>query len=73
MSYSIQTRVGDLLRNEKTKSILEKHVPGISSNPQIGMGAGFSLAVLASFSRGMITQDMLDAIDADLHAVYQEA
>lgn len=69
MSFSTQTKLGDLLDNEATKAILEKHMPGISEHPQIGMGKGFPLAVVANFSGGLITQDMLDAVDADLAAM----
>jgi hypothetical protein len=30
------------------------------------MGRGFPLSVVANFSGGMITEDMLKAVDADL-------
>jgi hypothetical protein len=66
MAFSIQTSLGDLLDNEQTKAILEQHMPGISDHPQIAMGRGFPLAVVANFSGGLITQEMLAAVDADL-------
>jgi hypothetical protein len=69
MAFSIQSSLGDLLDNEQTKAILEKHMPGISSHPQIAMGRGFPLSVVANFSGGMITEDMLKAVDADLVAL----
>lgn len=69
MALSTQTKLGDLLDNEAAKAILEKHMPGISTHPQIGMGKGFPLAVVANFSGGMITQEMLEAVDADLAAL----
>lgn len=69
MSYSTQSKLGDLLDNEETKAILEKHMPGISEHPQIGMGKGFPLQVVANFSGGLITQEMLEAVDADLAAL----
>jgi hypothetical protein len=69
MPFSIQTSLGELLDNEQTKAILEKHMPGISDHPQIAMGRGFPLAVVANFSGGMITQEMLTAVDADLAAL----
>ncbi|WP_370263647.1 hypothetical protein [Limnobacter sp.] len=69
MAFSTQSKLGDLLDNEQTLAILEKHMPGISTHPQIGMGKGFPLAVVANFSGGMITQEMLDAVDADLAAL----
>jgi len=69
MSYSIESKLGDLLDNEQTKAILEKHMPGISTHPQIGMGRGFPLSVVANFSGGMITKEMLDKVNADLAAL----
>lgn len=66
MSYSIETKLGDLLDNEATKAILEKHMPGISTHPQIGMGRGFPLSTVAKFAGGMITQEMLDKVNAEL-------
>ncbi|HEX4842367.1 MAG TPA: hypothetical protein VFV57_01750 [Limnobacter sp.] len=69
MAFSTQSKLGDLLDNPQTQAILEKHMPGISTHPQIGMGKGFPLAVVANFSGGMITQEMLEAVDADLAAL----
>lgn len=69
MAFSTQSSLGDLLDNEQTKAILEKHMPGIATHPQIAMGRGFPLAVAANFSGGMITQEMLTAVDADLVAL----
>jgi hypothetical protein len=66
MSFSTDSKLGDLLDNEQTKAILEKHMPGISTHPQIGMGRGFPLKMVAQFSGGLITPDMLTAVDADL-------
>ena len=60
MAFSIQSSLGDLLDNEQTKAVLEQHMPGIADHPQIAMGRGFPLAVVANFSGGLITQDMLD-------------
>lgn len=69
MSMSIESKLGDLLDNAASKAILEKHMPGISTHPQIGMGRGFALAMVAKFSGGLITDDMLSKVDADLKAL----
>ncbi|MFZ5519956.1 MAG: hypothetical protein ACOZD0_01995 [Pseudomonadota bacterium] len=66
MSYSIESKLGDLLDNEQTKAILEKHMPGISTHPQIGMGRGFPLSVVANFSGGLITKEILEKVNAEL-------
>ena len=69
MSFSIDTKLGDLLDNEQTKAVLEKHMPGISTHPQIGMGRGFALSMVAKFSGGLITDEMLQKVNADLAAL----
>ena len=69
MSYSIDTKLGDLLDNEQTKAILEKYLPGISNHPQIGMGRGFALAMVAKFSGGLISEEALAKISEDLAAL----
>lgn len=69
MSFSIDTKLGDLLDNEQTKAVLEKHMPGISTHPQIGMGKGFALSMVAKFSGGLITDEMLQKVNADLAAL----
>jgi hypothetical protein len=69
MSFSIESKLGDLLDNEATKAILEKHLPGISAHPQIAMGKGFALSMVAKFSGGLITEEALAKIGADLASV----
>ena len=69
MSFSIESKLGDLLDNEATKAVLEKHMPGISNHPQIGMGKGFALSMVAKFSGGLITEEMLQKVNADLAAL----
>ena len=69
MSMSIESKLGDLLENEAAKAVLEKHMPGISTHPQIGMGRGFALSMVAKFSGGMITDEMLTKVDVDLKAL----
>lgn len=69
MSFSIESKLGDLLDNEATKAILEKHMPGISTHPQVSMGKGFALSMVAKFSGGLITEDILAKVNADLSAL----
>lgn len=69
MSFSIESKLGDLLDNEATKAVLEKHMPGISTHPQIGMGKGFALSMVAKFSGGLITEELLEKVNAELTAL----
>ena len=51
MAFSTQSKLGDLLDNPETAAILEKHMPGISTHPQIGIGQRFSIGRCGQFFR----------------------
>jgi len=66
MALTIDSKIGELLADPKAKAILEKHLPGISTNPQMAMAKGMTLKVIAPMSKGTITPDKIKAIEADL-------
>jgi hypothetical protein len=43
VAYTLETTLGELLADAKAKAILDKHLPGISSNPLAAMAKGLSL------------------------------
>lgn len=69
MSYSIESKLGDLLDNEETKAILENAVPGISEHPQLAMGRGFPLTTVIKFTGQQLPEGLLEKVDAELKAV----
>lgn len=46
MAYTLDTKVGELLQDTHAVDVLEKHVPGISKNPMIGMASGMTIKSL---------------------------
>jgi hypothetical protein len=66
MAYSIDSTVGELLDNAAPRAVIDKHMPELASNPQIGMARGMSLKIVAGFSGGKITNEMLAAVNDDL-------
>lgn len=46
MAYTLDTKVGDLLKDTHALEVLEKHVPGITKNPMIGMASGMTIKAL---------------------------
>jgi len=66
VALTINSKMGELLANPKGKAVLERHMPGISLNPQMAMAKGMSLKMLAPLSGGKITVAMLKAVDEDL-------
>ena len=49
-----------------TKAVIDKHMPGFSSNPQIDMARSMTLKQIQQFAGDQITDDVLAKIDADL-------
>jgi len=66
MALSINSTLREILAEEQGKAVVEKHLPGMSSNPQLQMARGMSLKEIASHAQGQITAEILTAIDEDL-------
>ena len=60
------TDVGTLIDNPQTKAIVDQHIPGFSSNPQIEMARGMTVRVIQQYAADQVTDAALAAIDADL-------
>ncbi len=66
MSYNENSKLGDLLANDAAVAVLEKHLPGISTNPMASMGKGLSLKQLSAIPQANMPQELIAAIVADL-------
>jgi para-nitrobenzyl esterase len=65
---SASTPVGAMLDDPAARAVLDKHIPGLSSSPQIDMARAMTLKQMQQYAP-QITDDMLKAIDADLAAL----
>jgi len=59
------TDLGTLLDNPAAKAIIEKHIPGMTTNDQIDMARGMTLKAIQQYSPDDVTDARLAAIDAD--------
>ncbi len=48
MAYTLDTTLGDILDDPQAKEVLDKHLPGVSDNPMVGMARGMSLNTILS-------------------------
>jgi hypothetical protein len=64
-----ESTIGDILDNPEAKAIVDKHLPGLSTNEQIDMARGFSLKAVQSFKPDLISDEVLAKIDADFAAL----
>jgi hypothetical protein len=65
MAYTVDTKVGDLLKDTHAVEILEKHVPGISKNPMISMASGMTIKSLLAMPQAQqygVTEEKVKAI-----------
>jgi len=66
---SADTTIGDLLDNPAARAVLDKHMPGFASNPQIDMARSMTLKQIQGFAPDQVTDAKLAMIDADLKAL----
>ena len=63
------TTLGDLLEDSDVVEIMEKHAPGITTNPMLGMAKGMPAAQAMGMAGGMIGQDAVEAIKTEVEAL----
>jgi len=61
-----ETDLGTLLDNPAAKAIIEKHIPGMTTNDQVDMARGMTLKAIQQYASDEVTDARLAAIDADL-------
>lgn len=70
-AYTLDTTVGVIMKDTHALEILEKHVPGISKNPMIGMASGFTLKQIVSMPQAReagLTEEMVKKVLTEINA-----
>lgn len=65
-SLTVDSPMGALLDNAAARKIIQQHLPVLLSSPQIELARGLSLRSLQQFAPTVVTDDKLDAINAEL-------
>ena len=71
MAYSLDTKVGDILKDTGAVKILEKYAPGVSKNSMIGLAKGMTLKSLLAMPQAKdagITEEMVTKVLAEINA-----
>ncbi|MBN1450575.1 MAG: hypothetical protein JW963_06125 [Anaerolineales bacterium] len=71
MAYTLDTKVGEILKDTKAVETLEKSVPGISKNPMLGLAKGMTLKALLDMPQAKqagITEKMVLQVLAEINA-----
>jgi NAD(P)-dependent dehydrogenase (short-subunit alcohol dehydrogenase family) len=67
--FSIDTKLGVLMKDTQAAAVLEECLPGISKNRQLKMGFGMTLKFIAGLPQADIPKDKLAEIDVKLQAI----
>jgi len=65
---SVDSLVGDLIKDPDAKAVLTANIPEVVANPQLTMGYGMKLRDIAQFEP-TLTAEKLTKIDKDLAAL----
>jgi hypothetical protein len=68
-SFSIDSRVGELLDNPRARAVLDKYAPDFAANPNVHKARDISLKMVSAFSRDNITSELLEKLDAELSSL----
>ncbi|GAA0321445.1 cytochrome P450 [Sphingomonas oligophenolica] len=63
---TLETKIGVLLADPAAKAVIDRHFPGVSADPRIGMGKGMTFRTVQKFAPDMFTTEALDAADVEL-------
>ena len=71
MVYTLDTKVGEILKDTQAVEIFERHAPGVSKNPMIGLAKGMSLKTLVSMPQAKqagVSEEMILKVLAEINA-----
>lgn len=64
-----ETPIATLLEDPAAVAVLEEHMPGFTSNPDLGMAGGLTLVEVQAYSPDPMTDEEMAALNADLSAL----
>lgn len=71
MAYTLDTTVGELMKDAHAVEMLEQYVPGASTNPMLGMAEGMTLRSLLELPQARqlgVTEEMVTQVLSQLNA-----
>jgi hypothetical protein len=68
-AFTIDTPIETLMADERAKAVVSKYLAGIDQHPAYADFKALSLKAVAPFSQGLITEELLGKIAADLATI----
>lgn len=72
VAYTLDTKVGEILKDTGAVKVFEKYAPGISKNPIIGLAKGMTLKSLVALPQAKqtgVTEEMVKKVLAEINAL----
>lgn len=72
MPYTLDTKVGDILKDTGAVKVFEKYAPGVSKNPMIALAKGLTLKALLALPQAKqagVTEEMVKKVLAEVNAL----
>jgi len=72
MTFTLDTTLGTLLDLPQAKAVIDQYLPGVSTNPMIGMARGLTLSMILSMPQAAqlgLTREKVEAILAEVNKV----
>lgn len=72
MAFTLDSTLGDLLAQPEVVKIIDQYIPGLSTNPLVGMAKGMSLRMVLSMPQAAqfgLTTEKAEAILAEANKV----
>lgn len=66
LPLSMDSNLSELMGNEASKAILEKHCQTMTADPRLKMAMGMTLKQIMPLSQGKLTQAMIDHVATEL-------
>jgi hypothetical protein len=70
MAFTLDTTLGTLIDDPQAKSVMEKYMPGITSNPMVAMAKGMTLNMVLAMPQAAqmgLTKEKAEAILAEVN------
>ena len=71
MAYTLDTKVGEILKDKDAVEVLEKYAPGLSKNPMLAFAKGMTLKSILDVPQAKdagITEEMVLKVLAEINA-----
>jgi hypothetical protein len=68
--YTLDTKVGEILKDKEAVEVLERYAPGVSKNPMIGLAKGMTLKSILSVPQAKdagLTEEMVLKVLAEIN------